>query len=156
MQQDFGASGYVPGGPPVGGPLPHIADHVVNAVAVWRKRRHRRGAIEAILTFIFVRKISLPGIGAMPAAGGKLVAPGKLGAVEATARGEFPLSLGRQILARPFSVGERRPCKRRARRDNCLDPGCYSSGRKGAANSRPSEMPTTHPSLSDRPDVAAV
>ena len=33
------------GGPPVGGPLPDIADHVVDAVAVRRKRRHRRGAL---------------------------------------------------------------------------------------------------------------
>ena len=34
---------------PVGGPLPDVADHVVHAVAVRRKCRHRRGALEAVL-----------------------------------------------------------------------------------------------------------
>src|SRR5215469_5758219 len=98
--------GRVLGGPPVGGPFPHIADHVVDAVAVRRKRHHRRGAVEAILAFIFVRKIALPGIGAMLPTGGELVAPGEFGAVEAAARGEFPFGLGRQILARPFGVSK--------------------------------------------------
>src|SRR5215475_3069513 len=59
----FRRIGIVLGGPPVGGPFPDIADHVVDAVAVRRKRRHRRGAVEAMLAFIFVREISLPGVG---------------------------------------------------------------------------------------------
>src|SRR5690242_1616378 len=37
--------GLMPGGPPIGGPLPDIAHHVVKAVAVWRKLPHRRGAL---------------------------------------------------------------------------------------------------------------
>src|SRR5215469_12397041 len=94
--------GRVLGGPPVGGPFPHIADHVVDAVAVRRKRRHRRGAVETVLAFVLVWEISLPGIGHVFAAGRERVAPGKLGAIEATPRGELPLGLGRQILAGPF------------------------------------------------------
>src|SRR5262249_55762148 len=64
-------------GPPICGPFPDIADHVVDAVAVRRKRRHRRGTVEAILAFIFVREISLPGICHVLAAGRKRVAPGE-------------------------------------------------------------------------------
>src|SRR6185312_1154749 len=41
--------GLVPGRPPVRGPFPDIADHVVDAVAVRRKGRHRRGARVAVL-----------------------------------------------------------------------------------------------------------
>src|SRR5690242_14904986 len=44
--------GLMPGGPPVGGPLPDVADHVVDAVAVRRKGRDRRGALESIPTEI--------------------------------------------------------------------------------------------------------
>src|SRR5690349_15069287 len=44
----LGRVGRVLGGPPVGGPFPDIADHVVDAVAVWRKRHHWRGAVEAV------------------------------------------------------------------------------------------------------------
>src|ERR1700729_4181148 len=53
---------------PVGGPLPDIADHVVDAVAVGRKRGHRRGAVEAVAAKILVREIALPGIGHVLAA----------------------------------------------------------------------------------------
>ena len=48
---------FVPVDIPVGGPFPGIADHVVNAVAVGRKRRHRRGARETIACQILVREI---------------------------------------------------------------------------------------------------
>src|SRR5215470_4882273 len=99
--------GCVLGGPPVGGPLPNIADHVVDAVAVRRECRDRRGAVEAVLAFILIREIALPGIGAMLSARRELVAPGKLGTVEAAARRELPLRFGRQVLARPFGVSER-------------------------------------------------
>src|SRR6516225_2358224 len=40
----FRRVGLMFGGPPISGPLPDIADHVVEAVAVRRERRHRRGA----------------------------------------------------------------------------------------------------------------
>src|ERR1700740_858745 len=90
---------------PIGGPFPDVADHVVDAVAVRRKRLHRRGAREAVGAQILVRKIALPGIGHVLATRRELVAPGELGAVEAAARGEFPFGLGRQFLAGPLGVG---------------------------------------------------
>src|SRR5580693_1953061 len=37
---------------PIGGPLPDIADHVVDAVAVGRKRRYGRRAIETVLAAV--------------------------------------------------------------------------------------------------------
>src|SRR5579872_264537 len=79
--------------PPVGGPFPHVADHVVDAVGVGRERHHRRGALEAVLTKIFVRGIALPGVGAVLPAGLELIAPGELGAVESATRGVLPLGL---------------------------------------------------------------
>src|SRR5262245_56898149 len=48
---------------PVRGPLPNIADHVVDAVAVRRERGHRRGAFEAVLVEILARKLALPCVG---------------------------------------------------------------------------------------------
>src|SRR6266481_533711 len=42
---------------PVRGPLPDIADHVANAVAVRRKGAHRRGALVAILIELLQREI---------------------------------------------------------------------------------------------------
>src|SRR5438309_9722027 len=62
------------GGPPVGSPLPDIADHVVDAVAIGRVSHHRRRALVSVLAFIFVREISLPGIGAMLSARRELIA----------------------------------------------------------------------------------
>src|SRR6188768_3009009 len=42
--------GFVLLRPPVGGPFPDVSDHVVDAVAVRRKRGHRRGALIAVFT----------------------------------------------------------------------------------------------------------
>ena len=92
---------------PVGGPFPDIADHVVQAVAVRRKRRHRRGALVAVLVEILARKFALPGVGHVLAAGREFIAPGELGAVEAAARGKLPFGFGRQVLAGPSRIGQR-------------------------------------------------
>ena len=55
--------GFVLLRPPVGCPFPDIADHVVDAIAVRRKRRHRRGALVAIRVQVLCWKFALPGIG---------------------------------------------------------------------------------------------
>src|SRR5262245_42958904 len=94
-------------GVPVAGPLPDIANHVMEPVAVRRERRHRRGALEAVLLQILVWKSALPGIGHVLAAGGEFVTPGELGAVDTAARRQLPFGLGRQLLAGPAGVGER-------------------------------------------------
>src|SRR5258705_11447471 len=76
------AIGLVPGRPPVGGPFPDIADHVVNAVAVRREGSDRRRALEAVRREILMREGALPGVRHVLAAGRELVAPCELGAVE--------------------------------------------------------------------------
>src|SRR5581483_6483607 len=60
-----------------------------------------------VVAFVFVRKLALPGVGAMPAVRRELIAPRKLGAVETAARGVLPFRFGRQILAGPLGVSER-------------------------------------------------
>src|SRR5206468_12889868 len=47
---------------PVGGPLPDIADHVVQPVAVWRECTDRRGALETIGIGVLAREFPLPGV----------------------------------------------------------------------------------------------
>ena len=59
----------------------------------------------AVAAEIFVRKVALPCIRHLLAAGRELVTPGELSAVEAAARGKLPFGFGRQILAGPFGVG---------------------------------------------------
>src|SRR6516225_9789153 len=99
--------GLMLGRPPVSGPLPHIADHVVDPVAVRRKRRYRRRALEAIGAEVLVWEVTLPGIGHVFAAGCELITPGVLGAIEPPARGKLPFGFSRQVLAGPFCIGQR-------------------------------------------------
>src|SRR4029079_16479153 len=66
---------------PILGPLPDIADHVVDAVPVRRKRRHRRRTVEAVLTKIVAGKITLPGIGHVKTLKREFLAPGEFGIV---------------------------------------------------------------------------
>src|SRR5579872_1683442 len=102
----FGCVGFVLGRPPIGRPFPDVADHVVDAITVRRKRHYRRGAVEAVLAFVLVREISLPGIGAMLSAKRELVAPSVFGTVEPAASGKLPLRFSRQVLAGPFGKSE--------------------------------------------------
>src|SRR4051812_36024673 len=45
---------------PVAAPLPDVAGHVVQAIAVWRKRLDGRGAHVAVGRRVLVRKLALP------------------------------------------------------------------------------------------------
>src|SRR5215472_12721662 len=103
----LGRVGFMSGGPPIFGPFPDVADHVVNAVAVGRKGGHRRGARETVFVVIFVWKVTLPSVAHVAASGRELVAPGELGPLEAAARGKLPFRLGGQVLAGPLGVGFR-------------------------------------------------
>src|ERR1700757_2816033 len=97
----FRCVGFVLVRPPVYGPFPDIADHVVDAVTVGEKGGDGRGALVSVLAQILARKNSLPGVGHVLAAGRERIAPGELLAVEAAARGKFPFGFGRQLLAGP-------------------------------------------------------
>src|SRR5262249_49074575 len=81
--------------PPIGGPFPDVADHVVDTVTIGRKRRYGRGAFVAIGGKVLVRENPLPSIGHVFTTGDELVAPAELGIIKSAARGKLPLSLGR-------------------------------------------------------------
>src|SRR5262249_27322652 len=97
--------GLVLRGPPIGGPFPDVADHVVEAVAVWWECGHRRGALVAVECKVLARKIPLPSVGHLTAVRSDLIAPGELGLLQSAACGNLPFRLGRQPLAHPFRVG---------------------------------------------------
>src|SRR5262245_18352218 len=60
---------------PVCGPLPDIACGVLESVSIWRKRSHGRGSFESIGLQVLPRKLALPGVRHLLAAGRKLAAP---------------------------------------------------------------------------------
>ena len=88
-------------------PVPDIPTHVVEAVAIGRIGLHRRSAREAVLLGVLVREGAGPGIGHEFASRLELLAPRKAFALQPAARGDFPLGLGRQPLARPPGVSHR-------------------------------------------------
>src|SRR4249919_990517 len=70
---------------PVRRPLPHVADHVEQAVAIRRIGADGRGAGVTILRKVLRRKLALPGVGAMHPLRRELVAPRELRAFQSTA-----------------------------------------------------------------------
>src|SRR4051794_17282928 len=90
--------------PPIGRPFPHVAYHVVEAVAVWRECFNRGSALVSRLREILVREDTFPGIRHVLAARGKLVTPRKLRAVQSTARGKLPFGFGRKLFTSPSSI----------------------------------------------------
>ena len=92
-------------GPPVACPFPDIADHVEQTIAIGRIGADRRGTGPAVEQEIFVGKGALPVIGEHRAVRCQHIAPGKFGALEPAARGEFPFGLGWEALAGPGGIG---------------------------------------------------
>ena len=121
------------GAVPVGGPLPDVADHVVEAVAVRREGADRRGALEAVGARLCEGKSPCQVLAMQRPVRRQLVAPGVVGAVEPAAGGELPLGLGRQ---RPCPPRRRRPRRRHRRRG----PPDGRSGRSSRA-ARAQRMP---------------
>src|SRR3954468_4369072 len=83
----------------VRGPLPHVAGHVEEAVAVGREGAGGRSAFVAVEREVLPRKLALPGVRHGPAVRERLMAPGVGRALESSARGVLPLGLGRENLA---------------------------------------------------------
>src|SRR4051812_1894881 len=75
---------------PVRGPFPHIADHILDAVAVWGKRIHRRRPFKPVFTKILPGELPLPEIGHVFASGPEFVSPGVFRPFQATSRCKFP------------------------------------------------------------------
>ena len=88
---------------PVGRPLPDVAGHVVEAVAVRRERADGRRRAVAVVGA--PREVAVPVVREPLARRLGLVAPDVGRAVETAARRPLPLRLGRQRLAGPRGVG---------------------------------------------------
>src|SRR6266487_2430937 len=89
----------------VAGPLPDVAGHVVQAVAVGAERPDGRGPRVPVALEVLPGELALPGVGHHPSLGRELVAPAEDGALQATAGGTLPLRLGRKLRSRPGGVG---------------------------------------------------
>src|SRR5258707_1655528 len=77
------------------GPLPHIPDHVVEAIAVCGKGIDRRGALVAVELEVLPGETALPRVGHCPPVRRNRFAPRVSRAVESAAGGEFPFGLDR-------------------------------------------------------------
>src|SRR5215831_7590408 len=75
---------------PVGGPLPDVANHVVEPVAVRWIRRDGRSARITVSARVLVWKIPLPGVGHVPVLRSELIAPREFRAIEAPTCRELP------------------------------------------------------------------
>src|ERR1700730_14470787 len=91
---------------PVARPLPDIADHVIEAVAIGLEAADRRGPGVAVLIGVVDGEDTLPGIGDGLPLGIERARPVAL-AVATAACGEFPLRLGRKLAPAPARVGKR-------------------------------------------------
>src|SRR3954453_13629452 len=91
---------------PVARPLPHVADHVVEPVAVRREASDRRRAGMTVLIAVVYREETLPGIRDRLAVGivsARII----ILTVAAAARGELPLRFGRKFVSSPMRIGKR-------------------------------------------------
>src|SRR5262249_30713166 len=89
---------------PVVAPLPDVAGHVVQAVAVGREGLHRRGALVTVPGGVLPGELPLPAVALRFRLRESLVAPDVGPAVQAAAGGELPLRLGGQPLPRPLRI----------------------------------------------------
>src|SRR5438874_1710287 len=90
----------MPRGEPIHTPLPHVADHVVEAVCVARVCGDWRGAHETVLRRVVGRELALPDVAAPFAIRRDLIAPRVATLVEAAARGVFPLGSRSESVAK--------------------------------------------------------
>src|SRR5262245_24070514 len=89
---------------PVGGPLPHVADHVMKPVPVGGKGGHWRRSLIAVCGEILPGEATLPEVGHELSSWDELVAPGKLSAIATAPRGVLPFGFARQVFAGPARI----------------------------------------------------
>ena len=148
----LGRRPVVAGVVPVGTPFPHVAGHVVQAVAVRRERIDRRGPEVAVGQRVLGRELALPHVHAVLAIGLEVVAPRKELSFEPTARRELPFGLRRQPLAGTSrrtrsrrSTTRARPGGRRGRRSTTAALPGASSPRRTPVATRASARPRASP-----------
>src|SRR5690554_612068 len=93
--------------PYVARPLPDVADHIAQPVAVGLERIDRRCPHKPIECQILPRKLTLPGIRPKTPLGGKFLPPCIPRSLQPAARRVLPLRLARQRLAGPPGIGAR-------------------------------------------------
>ena len=84
------AGGGVSGRPPVGRPLPHVSDHVVQLVVGLDKHVDRVGPGEPVFARILAWKASRPNVGVKLVLGLPFIAPGKESVFFPISAGHFP------------------------------------------------------------------
>src|SRR5512133_3486500 len=90
---------------PVRGPLPHIADHVVDPIAIGWKLSDRCSPLIPIRGQVLPGKLALPGICHVFSAWSKVFPP-RVGCVlQSTSRGVLPLCFRRNLFPHPLCVG---------------------------------------------------
>src|SRR5262249_10492646 len=89
---------------PVGRPLPHVAGHVVEPVAVGREGPDRRRAREAIVRGLVIREVSRERFRRVAPAWTEVVTPRVALPFQSPARAVLPFRLRGQALARPLRV----------------------------------------------------
>ena len=89
-------------GVPVGGPVPDVAGHVVEAVPVRREGSDR--SCRAIAAVRSPREIAVPEVGEPGVDGFRLITPGEDRLIQPATCRRFPLSLARQAPASPVRV----------------------------------------------------
>src|SRR5690606_37519877 len=92
---------------PVGGPLPDVADHLPQPIAVRFEGAHGGGGEPAVFESVRAREDALPDVRSPTAVVDLLVAPRVLLLIQPAPRGIFPLGLGGQAPAGPPTVGLR-------------------------------------------------
>src|ERR1700730_15037130 len=85
-------------------PLPNIANHVVEPVAICGKGIDRGSALVSIYLEVLPGESTLPSVRHWPPLRSKRLAPRVSSAVQAPASGEFPFGFDRQLLPSPGSV----------------------------------------------------
>src|SRR5215469_15642658 len=90
---------------PVDRPFPDITNHVEQTVAIGRELPDWCGPLITVRRQVLPGKLALPSVGHMLAARSEFLAPGVGRAIQPSARGKLPLSLGRQFFANPLCIG---------------------------------------------------
>ena len=113
---------------PVAHPLPHVAGHVVEAVAVGRKLRDRRDPDEAVLAGVAVRESGPGRCSPSMCRRAELVAPGVELAARARRARRTPTRPRSAAACRPIARTPPRPRRRRARPGIARVPSIVLSG----------------------------
>src|SRR5204862_3436516 len=86
--------------------FPDVARHIVEAVAVRRETRYRRGSPESVGLAVIVGKTTLPDVRHPAAVRRLLIAPAVRFPIQPAPRRMFPFRFRRQSFARPLRIDQ--------------------------------------------------